>query len=231
MTDNKLPNYFHMYLSNETQFEMLSDTQAGMLVKALFAYANRGAEPDFDDLTLKLFFSLLKNNLDREFDNYSKLCEQNRRNANKRYVTACDRIQEEKEKEEEKEDEEDKEKDTHSEKEADAAFCESVLSQFNGICERLPKVKRLTSRRAERIKQALPLLDGEGFVGLFKRAARSDFLCGGGKNEWKATFDWIMKPDNIARILEGSYDPAESPPTRSSYDIDELEEINRLEGY
>ena len=96
MTDNKLPNYFHMYLSNETQFEMLSDTQAGMLVKALFAYANRGAEPDFDDLTLKLFFSLLKNNLDREFDNYSKLCEQNRRNANKRYASACDRIQEEK---------------------------------------------------------------------------------------------------------------------------------------
>ncbi len=95
----------------------------------------------------------------------------------------------------------------------------------------MPKVKRLTPKRLERIKEALPHLDGEGFEGLFRRVARSDFLCGCGKKGWKASFDWVMNPDNIVRVLEGEFDPAESPPLASSYDIDELEEINTLEGY
>ena len=218
MAENKAPSFFHLYLDYDEQFRMLSDAQAGMLIKALFSYANDGEEPDFDDLTVKLFFSILKKSMDREFENYQKICEQNRKNINKRYTGVYDRRQEEKEEENEKEND-------------GASFGESVLSQFNGICVRLPKVKRLTPKRLERIKEALPHLDGEGFEGLFRRVARSDFLCGCGKKGWKASFDWVMNPDNIVRILEGEFDPAESPPSASSYDIDELEEINTLDGY
>ena len=214
MAENKAPSFFHLYLDYDEQFRMLSDAQAGMLIKALFSYANDGEEPDFDDLTVKLFFSILKKSMDREFENYQKVCEQNRKNINKRYTGVYDRRQEEKEEEND-----------------GASFGESVLSQFNGICVRLPKVKRLTPKRLERIKEALPHLDGEGFEGLFRRVARSDFLCGCGKKGWKASFDWVMNPDNIVRVLEGEFDPAESPPSASSYDIDELEEINTLDGY
>ena len=209
MAENKAPSFFHLYLDYDEQFRMLSDAQAGMLIKALFSYANDGEEPDFDDLTVKLFFSILKKSMDREFENYQKICEQNRKNINKRYTGVYDRRQEEKEEEKENKDEEENE----------------------GICVRLPKVKRLTPKRLERIKEALPHLDGEGFEGLFRRVARSDFLCGCGKKGWKASFDWVMNPDNIVRVLEGEFDPAESPPSASSYDIDELEEINTLEGY
>lgn len=226
MAENKAPSFFHLYLDYDEQFRMLSDAQAGMLIKALFSYANDGEEPDFDDLTVKLFFSILKKSMDREFENYQKVCEQNRKNASARYAAACDRRQEEKEEEKENKDEEENEKENDG-----ASFGESVLSQFNGICVRLPKVKRLTPKRLERIKEALPHLDGEGFEGLFRRVARSDFLCGCGKKGWKASFDWVMNPDNIVRVLEGEFDPAESPPLASSYDIDELEEINTLEGY
>lgn len=226
MAENKAPSFFHLYLDYDEQFRMLSDAQAGMLIKALFSYANDGEEPDFDDLTVKLFFSILKKSMDREFENYQKVCEQNRKNASARYAAACDRRQEEKEEEKENKDEEENEKENDG-----ASFGESVLSQFNGICVRLPKVKRLTPKRLERIKEALPHLDGEGFEGLFRRVARSDFLCGCGKKGWKASFDWVMNPDNIVRVLEGEFDPAESPPLASSYDIDELEEINTLDGY
>ncbi|MBQ1594493.1 MAG: hypothetical protein II105_02395 [Ruminococcus sp.] len=230
MAENKAPSFFHLYLDYDEQFRMLSDAQAGMLIKALFSYANDGEEPDFDDLTVKLFFSILKKSMDREFENYQKICEQNRKNINKRYTGVYDRRQEEKEEEKENKDEEEHEEENEKENDG-ASFGESVLSQFNGICVRLPKVKRLTPKRLERIKEALPHLDGEGFEGLFRRVARSDFLCGCGKKGWKASFDWVMNPDNIVRVLEGEFDPAESPPSASSYDIDELEEINTLEGY
>ena len=103
MAENKAPSFFHLYLDYDEQFRMLSDTQAGMLIKALFSYANDGEEPDFDDLTVKLFFSILKKSMDREFENYQKICEQNRKNINKRYTGVYDRRQEEKEEEEEKE--------------------------------------------------------------------------------------------------------------------------------
>lgn len=234
MAENKAPSFFHLYLDYDEQFRMLSDAQAGMLIKALFSYANDGEEPDFDDLTVKLFFSILKKSMDREFENYQKICEQNRKNINKRYTGVYDRRQEEKEEEKENKDEEEHEEENEEENEKEndgASFGESVLSQFNGICVRLPKVKRLTPKRLERIKEALPHLDGEGFEGLFRRVARSDFLCGCGKKGWKASFDWVMNPDNIVRVLEGEFDPAESPPSASSYDIDELEEINTLDGY
>ena len=80
MAENKAPSFFHLYLDYDEQFRMLSDAQAGMLIKALFSYANDGEEPDFDDLTVKLFFSILKKSMDREFENYQKICEQNRKN-------------------------------------------------------------------------------------------------------------------------------------------------------
>ena len=54
MAENKAPSFFHLYLDYDEQFRMLSDAQAGMLIKALFSYANDGEEPDFDDLTVKL---------------------------------------------------------------------------------------------------------------------------------------------------------------------------------
>ena len=51
----------------------------------------------------------------------------------------------------------------------------------------------------------------------------------GEKGGWQADFDWIMQPDNLLRIIEGSYaDPAPPEPVRN-YDIDELEEINRMD--
>ena len=43
MAENKAPSFFHLYLDYDEQFRMLSDAQAGMLIKALFSYANDGA--------------------------------------------------------------------------------------------------------------------------------------------------------------------------------------------
>ena len=38
------------------------------------------------------------------------------------------------------------------------------------------------------------------------RAGRSQFCCGVNDRGWKATFDWFLQPDVVAKIMEGKYD-------------------------
>ena len=42
------------------------------------------------------------------------------------------------------------------------------------------------------------------WIGLFKQIDESDFLSGR-SGDWSATFDWVMKPANMVKILEGNY--------------------------
>ncbi|MBQ2469735.1 MAG: hypothetical protein II514_00975, partial [Ruminococcus sp.] len=86
----KKPNYFQLFIDNRAQFELLSDAQAGALMKALFSYAGDGMEPDFSgDQALQIMFSFLSANIDREFGNYSTMCERNRKNSNMRNTGRC----------------------------------------------------------------------------------------------------------------------------------------------
>ena len=41
---------------------------------------------------------------------------------------------------------------------------------------------------------------------VFERINLSPFLRGEGPGEWKATFDWALKPANIVKVLDGNYD-------------------------
>lgn len=48
--------------------------------------------------------------------------------------------------------------------------------------------------------------DDEPWIDLFKRVEASDFLTGR-NGEWTACgFDWLLKENNIIKVLEGNYD-------------------------
>lgn len=47
--------------------------------------------------------------------------------------------------------------------------------------------------------------DLDTFRDMFARTAASGFLSGGAGG-WKASFDWLMKPGNFVKVLEGNYD-------------------------
>ncbi len=230
------PAFFQMYRNYETQFSMLSNEQIGVLMRALFAYVNRDTEPDFEDLTVRVLFSFLKDNIDREFGNYDKRCEQNRKNGLRKYATAGVRTQKEEEKEKEKEEEKEKEKEEEKEnslskpqgglERGESEFAKSVLFSYHYFCQELPRVSKLTEKRRQAIKKALPYLDGKGFEALFQKAAQSDFLSGR-KGSWKASFDWLLEPDNLTRVLEGRYDNVGSS-RAPSYNIDEIDGINYM---
>jgi hypothetical protein len=48
--------------------------------------------------------------------------------------------------------------------------------------------------------------DIEVFKALFEKAEASSFMKGRNDRNWTADFDWMMKPTNFSKVLEGRYD-------------------------
>ncbi len=81
-----------------------------------------------------------------------------------------------------------------------------IKQLFNSICVSLPPLENdLTITQVHLVEQARINLRDSSFEDFFKRVEASDFLCGrtGG---FRATFDWILKPENMFKILSGNYD-------------------------
>ena len=87
------------------------------------------------------------------------------------------------------------------------APCEEIVELYNEICTSLPPVQRMTSGRIAAI--GMRWVEGRRDIGVFVRlftmVQESAFLTGDNKRGWKASFDWLMKPSNMAKVLEGNY--------------------------
>jgi hypothetical protein len=87
-----------------------------------------------------------------------------------------------------------------------------VIDAYHELCPELRRVKSWTDGRrslldariAER-KAAGKAADTIGYwYGFFKDVASSDFLCGRSGN-FRAHLEWLLKPDNFAKTIEGNY--------------------------
>jgi hypothetical protein len=81
-----------------------------------------------------------------------------------------------------------------------------VLQIFNRICKTYPRIAKLTDFRESEIQARLD--DGyrlEDFEKLFEEAESSDFLKGMNKRGWQASFDWLIKRENMKKVLSGKY--------------------------
>ena len=94
---------------------------------------------------------------------------------------------------------------------------QSIMDSFNRICTSQPKIKIITEPRRKAIKRASKTVEANGgFESLFQRVERSDFLSGRVK-KWICGFDWILKPANLTKILEGNYDGKNGASTQPDY--------------
>lgn len=71
---------FILFAEYSEQFNMLSNEQAGILIKAIFAYSTDKELPEMDSIT-KLAFSFIRSALDRSDDKYQRRVEANRENG------------------------------------------------------------------------------------------------------------------------------------------------------
>lgn len=79
------------------------------------------------------------------------------------------------------------------------------VKYFNNRCKRLSKVTVLTKQRKNAIRLRLQQYDHRTILKMINEAAESDFLSGENERGWKATFDWLFRPNNFVKVLEGNY--------------------------
>lgn len=75
-------NSFLIYLDYEEQFDLLTDEQIGQLMRAIMKYEKTKEIPQLDGM-LKMAFSFIKTQLDRDRKKYEKKCERNKENGAK----------------------------------------------------------------------------------------------------------------------------------------------------
>lgn len=92
----------------------------------------------------------------------------------------------------------------------DAVEVEAAISAYNHAAGRVgwPRVQRLSDSRKRALRGRLRDCGGmDGWRHALAKAEASDFLCGRSKRAWTAFgFDWMVKPANFTKIMEGNYD-------------------------
>lgn len=103
-----------------------------------------------------------------------------------------------------------------STKKEDKIDFEKVRQQFNRIMEakKIPKLKGKIAGQRKAFFEAR--VRENGIVSVYRvmiKAAESNFLNGGGGKGWIANFEWIFRPNNFPKVLDGYYDNQRPPQT------------------
>lgn len=91
---------------------------------------------------------------------------------------------------------------------------EKVRQQFNRIMEgkKMPKVKAKITAQRQAFFEAR--VREYGIIAVYRvmiKASQSNFLNGGGDKAWVANFEWIFRPNNFPKVLDGYYDNKPEP--------------------
>ena len=73
-----------LHTDSAEQWNMLTDDQAGKLIKALLVYSQTGEQIETEDGMLKMAFSFISAQLDRDREKYDEKCAKNKRIADER---------------------------------------------------------------------------------------------------------------------------------------------------
>ena len=86
---------------------------------------------------------------------------------------------------------------------------EEIVRFYNDTCKSLRPVKILTDKRRAAVSARLREHGREAVFDVIRAAGRSSFLAGQNTREWTADFDWIFRPVNFVKVLEGKYENKE----------------------
>lgn len=90
---------------------------------------------------------------------------------------------------------------------------ESIKDFYNQVCVSFPRCTAMSESRKKAIKARFTSgYTLEDFKKVFVKAEGSSFLKGRNDRNWTATFDWMIKDGNMAKILEGNYDDHDMGP-------------------
>lgn len=82
---------------------------------------------------------------------------------------------------------------------------QQVVDLYHSICKSFPSVRSISASRQKAIKARLNTYSLDDFKAVFENAEASSFLKGANDRNWTATFDWLIKDQSMAKVLEGNY--------------------------
>ncbi len=83
---------------------------------------------------------------------------------------------------------------------------DEIANLYNELCVSFPRLRSLSEARKKAIKARLASgYTIESFKELFQKAEASSFLKGKNDRNWQATFDWLIKDSNMAKVIDGNY--------------------------
>ena len=83
MTEKK--KSFVLYVDRKKELDLLSDEQLGKLFRAIYSYVDTEIEPDFEDLALRILFSVFQSQIDANAEKYAETCRRRSENVKKRW--------------------------------------------------------------------------------------------------------------------------------------------------
>ena len=105
---------------------------------------------------------------------------------------------------------------TPSEGENDDFMLKSFKEFFNGEVEcgkcLIGGIRAITGKRLTVLKARAREYGEAALKEAVQKAVKSDFLNGKNNKGFVASFDWIMRPNNFPKVLEGNYDNNKIPP-------------------
>lgn len=102
----------------------------------------------------------------------------------------------------------------------DKGIYERIRAMYNETCVSFPRCASLSDNRKKAIGARLKTYSFDDFKSLFEKAEASAFLKGANNRNWNATFDWLIKDANMAKVLDGNYDDKKKPPKDDDWGID-----------
>lgn len=225
--------YFQVYLSYEEPLKSLSYEQIGKIFMAMFQYEKTKEKPELDAVS-DMAFCFIRSQMERDQQAYEEKCELGRQNGIKggrprktqgflENPTVFSETQKTQGKG--KGEEEYIKKDISNEiSQKDRFPYKEITDLYNQICTDLPACVKLSESRKKAIRARISSgYTVEDFKTLFQKTKDSSFLAGRNNRNWIASFDWLIKDGNMAKVLEGTFDDrsqeqkATSPAPKSIY--------------
>lgn len=90
---------------------------------------------------------------------------------------------------------------------------EAIKDFYNQVCVSFPRCTAMSESRKKAIKARFTSgYTLEDFKKVFVKAEGSSFLKGRNDRNWTASFDWLIKDGNMAKVLDGNYDDHDAGP-------------------
>ena len=212
---------------NEQMLSIVTNTNIDVVKAAMKLLIELGMVEIFDDNTIYMneVKRMIGSAVDSDAANRQRRCRERKKQAELPSVTNCHAERDKKSREIEKEKDIDIELDIEKEKEKEKEkiSCEQVADLFKTLCPSLPSLKIISDSIKSDLEESITKYSLDDFKLLFKKAEASTFLKGENERKWVASFDWLIKADNVAKVLNGKFDDKKDP--KSTYDLDLLKKL------